>query len=111
MRGAPDTDFAGEKGRGQVNNKLCSEVLTHGKDLNGSKLAVMLILVYYSDEDRVCWPRVGKLVKHSHLKRRQVQYILEELIKLGYVIVERIGTAHKPPLYRLSVPGLPDVEN
>jgi hypothetical protein len=98
-------------GKGEVvNNKLMADLLEHGQDLRGSTLAVMQILVYYSNADRVCWPRVSKLAKHSHLKRRQVHYILDELIELGYVTREK-RTGHQSHLYRLTVPGLPDVEN
>ena len=87
-----------------MNNKLFAEVLNNGKDLRGSTLAVLLILIYYSNENQVCWPRVSKLAKHSHLKRRQVYYILEELINLGYVTVEEKGKFNRSPLYSIAVP-------
>ncbi|MEO8288633.1 MAG: helix-turn-helix domain-containing protein [Chloroflexota bacterium] len=73
--------------------KLFSEVLSKATELQGSRLVVMLVLVFYANERGECWPKLTTIASKAHLSLRHTARIIQELTEVGYI-------AYGPPQKR-----------
>ena len=87
-----------------MNNKLFAQFAEEAKDVKGGTLAMLWLMVYYSNARAECWPRTRKLARHLHTSERYAKILLRRLIKLGYVRELQPGTTVSPPLYKLCLP-------
>ena len=94
-----------------MNNKLFQAIAELAADLTSTERLVLNQLVYYSNQQGECWPRTRKVAKHVHRSLRRTQVALKGLRAKGYVEVLREPTPHRPPLYRIAVPGMELVQS
>lgn len=74
------------------------------KDLEGSKLLLLLAIADHANDDGVCYPKVETLAKKARLSVRQTQRLLAQLEQAGYMIRDNAGGRGRPTNYILQPP-------
>jgi len=75
--------------------------------VGSNQLLVLLALADRADEDGICWPGVAYLAERARVQDRQVQRIIQELVRTGELVVQH-GTGRGFTNHYLVVTGLED---
>lgn len=85
-----------------MNHKLYKQILDHAPELQGSRLAMMLVLAYMANSAGDCWPRVKTLSAYCHLTDKQGSRLLQDLKRRGYVRELAPRRRGWPPILRVT---------
>ena len=69
----------------------------------GTKLLLLLALADFARDDGRAWPAVATLAKKARCKKRNAQYILRELVKIGEIEIDKRAGPNGTNLYRIIV--------
>ena len=88
----------GHKGWSPIPNAMLAKI----RLLGPTACFVYLALLYFAGRDRVAWPSVATLERHTGLTRRGVQLALRKLEQSGWIVRE--PSAHASNQWRVTEP-------
>ncbi len=94
----------GGEGCEGVSIKIMTAIWEHS-DREGSQLLMLLAMADHANDEGVCWPSVETLARKCRIKKRQTQYLLNDLEKSG--AIKRLhmgGGRRKTTTYRVHSP-------
>lgn len=69
--------------------------------LKTNERMIAIALADYADDFGRCWPSLANIAAKTGYSRRQTSRIVQQLVVLGYVLIEKDATWTQAPLYRL----------
>lgn len=73
-------------------SRLLMDAVMARSPFGGTRMAVMMVLADFANDDGVCWPSIATIAQRIRRSRAQTQRVVHELIRHGYLVV--LGNEH-----------------
>lgn len=94
-----------EEGEGRSLSIKIMTAIWENSDREGSQLLLLLAMADHANDEGICWPAVDTLAKKVRLRKRQTQYLINELEKSGAIQRLHMGGGRgKATNYRVHSP-------
>jgi len=77
-------------------------------DLDPHETLVLLALADHANDEGVCYPSIGRLVKRTRMSERGVQTVISRLCERGFLSIEKNAGPRGTNLYTVSATPAPD---